>query len=257
MTLPTPNGVPRPEVQEQAIADLAAASYGPRLDLFNGHGDPLTGAYQACMDALVLAKQAIMERQDLPQFATPSSVLCDWCGTAVATCVVTMTYSPGNQTHFLLCQADAVKAETQGPSYTYQLRCLPLAGEPAPPAPVNVTLVDPQVEIVDAVTHLKEVAARARQEMRDDKHWNDLIPYGEEITSALGGPCGDLAGVFDPDLVFQLAELLDRLGHDLATQVESWVAAPPREPIPVLVEQRYALLLAVVRHINAVKRAQP
>ncbi|GHE31325.1 hypothetical protein GCM10017673_37560 [Streptosporangium violaceochromogenes] len=182
--------------------------------------------------------------------------LCDWCGTAVAVCVTTMTYSPGNQTHFLLCHADAVKAGTAVPAYARQVRCLPLAGEPAPAAPVGVAPADAQAEVADALVYLQEVAGRAREEMRSDKHWDGHIPYGQEVSAALGGPCGDLAGVFDPDLVDRLVVLLERLGQDQAAQVKFLMDTQPPEEIRKLVERRHAELLAVARHVNTTRKAR-
>uniref|UniRef100_UPI003F491C52 hypothetical protein n=1 Tax=Streptosporangium sp. CA-235898 TaxID=3240073 RepID=UPI003F491C52 len=264
--LPTPND--HTDIQTLVIQDIAErretgiGRYGTALQPWNGR-DSLLDAYQESLDLTCYLRQAMAERDSAPRDTAP----CEWCAEVSASDVVTMTYSTGNRAHFLLCPPCANQATAQGPAYA-GIRRLPLAVAPAAdttPAAIPFTaggavehhgdLPQPG-ELHAAAERLRAVARAAREEMRRDPAWNGRITYGQEIGAALGGPCGDLAELWDPDQAEAVAGLLDELADVIIVQAPGWESDPKvRVPVGIHVEQRYAHTLAIARRINAIRKA--
>ncbi|MER6830816.1 hypothetical protein ABT352_32820 [Streptosporangium sp. NPDC000563] len=257
--LPTVNDYP--DIQSLVIQDISdrrevgIGRYGTALQPWNGR-DELLDAYEEAMDLTCYLRQAMAERDSAPRDTAP----CDWCGEASASDAVTMTYSAGNQTHFLLCPPCTNQATTQGAAYA-AVRRLPLAAattattapaaipfDPPTPGGHHGELTQPD-ELHAAAERMRAVARAAREEMRRDPQWHHT--YGQEISASLGGPCGDLAELWDPDQTEDVADLLDELADDIIVQAPAWENDPKvRVPVAVLVEQRYARPLAIARRIN-------
>ncbi|MEU8378301.1 hypothetical protein [Streptosporangium sp. NPDC048865] len=264
--LPTRND--HTDIQTLVIQDVAErretgiGRYGTALQPWNSR-DALRDAYEEAMDLTMYLRQAMVERDSAPRDTAP----CEWCGEASASDVVTMTYSTGNRAHFLLCPPCVNQATAQGPAYA-GIRCLPLAIAPAAdttPAAIPFAaggtvehhgdLPQPD-ELHAAAERLRAVARPAREEMRRDPQWNGRITYGQEISAAVGGPCGDLTELWTPDQAEDLGELLDSLADEIIVQAPTWESDPKvRVPVGIHVEQRYAIPLAIARRINAVKES--
>ncbi|MEU6768559.1 hypothetical protein ABZ916_39375 [Streptomyces sp. NPDC046853] len=72
--------------------------------------------------------------------------------------------------------------------------------------PVTLPAPSPALTVHESAAHIRSLAEKAAADVEGDQYWSR---WADGISNALGGPVGDFAGLFSPDLAIHVADWLD------------------------------------------------